>query len=149
MLLIVLNTNLLYKFKESPTFTNIYQHMRWKDLKYLYLCFLTDNLTPFGTATQSSQVSIAGPKNAINLPITNKFEYNHCTHTYPSTTNKDAWWMFEFFKSSYVTEITIYYRNRKYARKYIITCMRVVWQINRVYSKFLQNCHSFLIIFFN
>ncbi|CAC5395240.1 unnamed protein product [Mytilus coruscus] len=71
------------------------------------------NLTPFGKATQSSNIGGAGPNNAINPPRTNEFGYSNCTHTLLH--QNEAWWMFEFFKSSYITEITIYYREHNMA----------------------------------
>ncbi|XP_076075891.1 uncharacterized protein LOC143046657 [Mytilus galloprovincialis] len=67
------------------------------------------NLTPFGTATQSSIVGAAGPKNAIEPPISTEWNFYLCTHTqYEST---QAWWMFQFsYEAAYITDITIYYR---------------------------------------
>ncbi|XP_071129303.1 uncharacterized protein [Mytilus edulis] len=68
------------------------------------------NLTPFGTATQSSRFIRSTPEGALLPPISNKFTLETC-----STTNVDgasfAWWMFEIsFNSAFITNITIYYR---------------------------------------
>ncbi|CAC5388871.1 Tyrosine-protein phosphatase 2,Tyrosine-protein phosphatase corkscrew,Tyrosine-protein phosphatase non-receptor type 6 [Mytilus coruscus] len=78
-------------------------------------CFIasnfTDNLTPNGTATQSSlfHVDLGYPENAINPPITNQFTLETCSHTRDE--GAPAWWMFEFsFGSAHITDITIYYR---------------------------------------
>ncbi|VDI27171.1 Hypothetical predicted protein [Mytilus galloprovincialis] len=76
----------------------------------------TFNLTPFGTATQSSMWSkYYGPENAIRPPISNKFSEGYCTHTYfqPNA----AWWMFQFsFGAAYITDIAIYYRENLASR---------------------------------
>ncbi|OPL33916.1 hypothetical protein AM593_04499, partial [Mytilus galloprovincialis] len=68
------------------------------------------NLTPFGTASQSSRYVGSTPEGAILPPISNEFTLKTC-----STTNVDgapkAWWMFQFsFVSAFITDITIYYR---------------------------------------
>ncbi|VDI36886.1 Hypothetical predicted protein [Mytilus galloprovincialis] len=68
------------------------------------------NLTPFGTASQSSRFIRSTPDGAILPPISNRFTLETC-----STTNVDgapkAWWMFQFsFLSAFITDITIYYR---------------------------------------
>ncbi|XP_071159959.1 plexin-B2-like isoform X2 [Mytilus edulis] len=64
-----------------------------------------------GVATQSS-LSKQWPgkaENAIKSPISNNFEVQTCTHTYP--TPEPAWWMFAFsFGFAYITDIKIYYR---------------------------------------
>ncbi|XP_071129453.1 angiopoietin-1 receptor-like [Mytilus edulis] len=69
------------------------------------------NLTPFGTASQSSRYVGSTPEGAILPPISNEFTLKTC-----STTNVDgapkAWWMFQFsFVSAFITDITIYYRD--------------------------------------
>ncbi|XP_052080668.1 plexin-B1-like isoform X9 [Mytilus californianus] len=77
------------------------------------------NLTPFGTASQSS-IFTSGkgePENAVNPPISNYFDNDltKCTHTYSylHSKNKTAWWMFEFsFDTAYITDITLYYREK-------------------------------------
>lgn len=67
------------------------------------------NLTPFGEASQSSQVGIAGAQNAINPPVSNEWSYTSCTHTDPSKT--PAWWMFNIsYGPAFITDIKIYYR---------------------------------------
>ncbi|CAC5421893.1 unnamed protein product [Mytilus coruscus] len=77
--------------------------------KFVLRFFLTENLTPSGKASQSSQIDIARPQNAIDPPESNDFDFNKCTHTYID--NKPAWWMFEFsFEFAFITDITIYYR---------------------------------------
>ncbi|CAC5376555.1 Tyrosine-protein phosphatase non-receptor type 5,Tyrosine-protein phosphatase non-receptor type 20,Receptor-type tyrosine-protein phosphatase R,Receptor-type tyrosine-protein phosphatase eta,Tyrosine-protein phosphatase non-receptor type 7,Receptor-type tyrosine-protein phosphatase O,Receptor-type tyrosine-protein phosphatase beta [Mytilus coruscus] len=69
------------------------------------------NLTPFGEATQSSIYDIAGPQNAINPPISNKWGYTRCTHTQPDMS--PSWWMFNIsYGSAFITDIKIYYRNQ-------------------------------------
>lgn len=87
-------------------------------LYYVFLFSFTENLTPFGNATQSSTYGPYGkPEYAVNPPISNEFNLHrpYCTHTYPyklnSSVNSSAWWMFNFsFKTAYITDITIYYR---------------------------------------
>lgn len=81
----------------------------------LHFCFLfTENLTPFGNATQSSTFSAnSKAEYAVNQPISNKFDLNgpYCSHTKTYPSNSNAWWMFNFsFKTAYITDITIYYR---------------------------------------
>ncbi|XP_052080383.1 uncharacterized protein LOC127718405 isoform X2 [Mytilus californianus] len=75
------------------------------------------NLTPFGTASQSSSYdsndpSKGKPENAVNPPISNKYSLDNCSNTKQSYTGiSEAWWMFEFsFNTAYITDITIYYR---------------------------------------
>ncbi|CAC5377411.1 unnamed protein product [Mytilus coruscus] len=68
------------------------------------------NLTPFGTASQSSMFIRSSAQGALYPPISNEFSLQTC-----STTNVDgaskAWWMFQFsFGSAFITDITIYYR---------------------------------------
>ncbi|CAC5360075.1 unnamed protein product [Mytilus coruscus] len=75
--------------------------------------YLTVNLTPFGTASQSSS-SILGkgvPENAVNPPISNKFSLDICAQKKLSERDcSPAWWMFQFsFGLAYITDITIYY----------------------------------------
>ncbi|XP_052071239.1 multiple epidermal growth factor-like domains protein 10 isoform X2 [Mytilus californianus] len=73
------------------------------------------NLTPFGKASQSSQFITARPTNAIHTPISNTFSFSHCSHTNIEKTA--AWWMFQLsFGTAYITDITIYYRE-KFARR--------------------------------
>ncbi|CAC5417490.1 unnamed protein product [Mytilus coruscus] len=68
------------------------------------------NLTPFGTAKQSSTYRSGIPQNAINPPVSNAFSLDICTHTDIGSI-KPAWWMFQFsFGIAYITDITIYYR---------------------------------------
>ncbi|XP_076112604.1 plexin-B1-like isoform X2 [Mytilus galloprovincialis] len=78
------------------------------------------NLTAFGTANQSS---LYGGKNyavnAINPPISNKFDLTKCTHTKDTDINNTvfAWWMFNIsFGAAYITDILIYYREA-YAKR--------------------------------
>lgn len=67
------------------------------------------NLTPFGTATQSSFYGEGHPINAIHPPISNAFTTGICSHT--DLSSKPAWWMFHLsFGSAYITDIIIYYR---------------------------------------
>ncbi|XP_071132561.1 receptor-type tyrosine-protein phosphatase F-like [Mytilus edulis] len=67
------------------------------------------NLARFGWATQSSQYGSAGPKNAVNRPISNEWGYTRCTHTSPTST--PAWWMFNIsYGIVFITDIKIYYR---------------------------------------
>ncbi|CAG2213411.1 unnamed protein product [Mytilus edulis] len=69
---------------------------------------LGENLTAFGLASQSS-TNIGLAENAIEPPISNEFDFDKCTHTHLGTTAE--WWMFQFsFKSAFVTDIDIYYR---------------------------------------
>ncbi|XP_071160360.1 uncharacterized protein [Mytilus edulis] len=71
------------------------------------------NLTPFGTASQSSSYKSQGKsENAVNPPISNVFSLDICTYTKLTGRGTDsAWWMFEFsFHKTYITDITIYYR---------------------------------------
>ncbi|VDI26410.1 Hypothetical predicted protein, partial [Mytilus galloprovincialis] len=72
------------------------------------------NLTPFGTAYQSSSNdAVKGkPENAVNPPISNEYSLDNCTSTKLAISGIDsAWWMFEFsFHRAYITDITIYYR---------------------------------------
>lgn len=81
---------------------------------FCFLFFFTVNLTAFGTANQSS---LYGGKNyavnAINPPISNKFDLTKCTHTKDTNINNTvfAWWMFNIsFGAAYITDILIYYR---------------------------------------
>ncbi|XP_063443557.1 uncharacterized protein LOC134724462 isoform X3 [Mytilus trossulus] len=68
------------------------------------------NLTPFGTATQSSTYKGGIPQNAIKPPVSNVFSYGNCSHT---GNTRPAWWMFQFsIGTAYITDITIYYRER-------------------------------------
>ncbi|VDH92722.1 Hypothetical predicted protein [Mytilus galloprovincialis] len=67
------------------------------------------NLTPFGTATQSSTYRGGIAQNAIKPPVSNMFSYGNCSHT--GKTKTPAWWMFQFsIGIAYITDITIYYR---------------------------------------
>ncbi|XP_071129381.1 uncharacterized protein [Mytilus edulis] len=67
------------------------------------------NLTPYGTATQSSNFEESLPQNAIEPPISNTFSKTLCSHT--DRGSKPAWWMFHFsFGPAYITDINIYYR---------------------------------------
>ncbi|XP_076089869.1 uncharacterized protein LOC143061509 [Mytilus galloprovincialis] len=69
------------------------------------------NLTPFGTAYQSSEYGNGGgtAANAVKSPISNQFKWKYCTHTHPN--KEPAWWMFKFdFDMTYITNILIYYR---------------------------------------
>ncbi|XP_071132256.1 uncharacterized protein [Mytilus edulis] len=72
------------------------------------------NLTPFGTATQSTNYrSYNGkPEYAIEPPISNKFALSKCSHTDVGRRGAPAdWWMFQFsFGIAFITDITIYYR---------------------------------------
>ncbi|VDI43610.1 Hypothetical predicted protein, partial [Mytilus galloprovincialis] len=73
----------------------------------------TDNLTPNGTASQSS--SYQKPKGnaeyAIYPPASNKFTDWTCSQTVYMRENGKAWWMFRFsFGFAHITDITIYYR---------------------------------------
>ncbi|VDI50986.1 Hypothetical predicted protein [Mytilus galloprovincialis] len=76
--------------------------------------FVNYNLTPYGTATQSSHYkgTFGRPENAIHPPISNKWSGNICTHIIVDRSSTPAdWWMFQFsFGSAYITNITIYYR---------------------------------------
>lgn len=77
-------------------------------IKFL-LFFLTENLTRFGNATQSSTEANGHAQNAIKPPISNAWSFDKCTHTIIG--NNPAWWMFTFsFESVYITDIIIYYR---------------------------------------
>ncbi|XP_063443552.1 multiple epidermal growth factor-like domains protein 11 isoform X2 [Mytilus trossulus] len=68
------------------------------------------NLTPFGTATQSSNHSIGVPQKALQPPVSNAYSINICSHT-GIVSKTPAWWMFQFsFGISFITDITIYYR---------------------------------------
>ncbi|XP_063443560.1 uncharacterized protein LOC134724463 isoform X1 [Mytilus trossulus] len=68
------------------------------------------NLTPFGTATQSSTYKGGIPQHAIKPPVSNVFSYGNCSHT---GNTRPAWWMFQFsIGTAYITDITIYYRER-------------------------------------
>ncbi|XP_063396089.1 uncharacterized protein LOC134680784 isoform X1 [Mytilus trossulus] len=67
------------------------------------------NLTPDGTATQSSTHEGSVPQYAIQPPISNTYSKTLCSVTGLGRTQ--AWWMFHFaFGSAYITNITIYYR---------------------------------------
>ncbi|VDH90185.1 Hypothetical predicted protein, partial [Mytilus galloprovincialis] len=69
------------------------------------------NLTPYGTASQSSHIDGGNPSNAIKPPISNQFTLGICSHTYVSRTNGPAWWRFMFsYTYAYITDIAIYYR---------------------------------------
>ncbi|VDI11984.1 Hypothetical predicted protein [Mytilus galloprovincialis] len=75
------------------------------------------NLTPFGTASQSSpydfsDISKGKPENAVNSPVSNQFTLTTCSSTKLSDRNIDAaWWMFNFsFNTAYISNVTIYYR---------------------------------------
>ncbi|CAG2199738.1 unnamed protein product [Mytilus edulis] len=73
------------------------------------------NLTPFGTATQSSlyEGKLGDPQNAILPPITNYFTLDTCSHTAIGSDPSADWWMFQFsFGFAYITDIIIYYRER-------------------------------------
>ncbi|XP_063443559.1 uncharacterized protein LOC134724462 isoform X4 [Mytilus trossulus] len=70
-----------------------------------------NNLTPSGTATQSSTYERGIAQNAVEPPVSNVFSLNICTHT--DNTRTPAWWMFQFsIGIAYITDITIYYRER-------------------------------------
>ncbi|CAC5376554.1 unnamed protein product [Mytilus coruscus] len=72
---------------------------------------ISENLTPFGRATQSSQSGEGGPRNAILPPISNEWGYDKCTHTDPY--KSPAWWMFNIsFGPAFITDIKIYYREQ-------------------------------------
>lgn len=96
-------------FGRDTTVTYLcYQHFSYL-INIIYI-YLADNLTPFGTASQSSRYIRSTPDGAILPPISNRFTLETC-----STTNVDgapkAWWMFQFsFLSAFITDITIYYR---------------------------------------
>ncbi|VDI11983.1 Hypothetical predicted protein [Mytilus galloprovincialis] len=75
------------------------------------------NLTPFGTTTQSSAFDSTDETrgksaNAINPPISNKYSLDDCSSTkLAQRGNLKAWWMFQFsFDTAYITDMTIYYR---------------------------------------
>ncbi|XP_071159994.1 plexin A3-like [Mytilus edulis] len=72
------------------------------------------NLTPNGTATQSSDNDAVKGKaeNAINPPISNVYSIDDCSSTKLSPKGiTEAWWMFIFsFDTAYITDVTIYYR---------------------------------------
>lgn len=81
------------------------------DVLYFIFNFI-DNLTPFGTANQSSRFTSSGgnPEDAILPPISNIVSFNYCSHT-DTGRNDSAWWMFHFsLGSAYITDVTIYYR---------------------------------------
>ncbi|OPL33917.1 hypothetical protein AM593_04500, partial [Mytilus galloprovincialis] len=61
------------------------------------LCHSNDNLTPFGTASQSSRFIRSTPEGAILPPISNRFTLETC-----STTNVDAAYRMDGFRL-YVT----------------------------------------------
>lgn len=74
-----------------------------------------ENLTPNGTATQSTSYDSTDsgkPENAVNPPISNEYSLDNCSSTKFATSGiGKAWWMFEFsFGTAYITDITIYYR---------------------------------------
>ncbi|XP_063443277.1 plexin-A1-like [Mytilus trossulus] len=77
---------------------------------------MSKNLTPYGTATQSSSYSIdenkGRPEYAIKPPISNQYSLDQCSSTkLTGSGNLKVWWMFEFsFDTAYITDITIYYR---------------------------------------
>ncbi|XP_071160326.1 uncharacterized protein [Mytilus edulis] len=75
------------------------------------------NLTPFGMASQSSAFDLndrskGKPENAVNPPISDQYSLDHCSNTKLSPINiNEAWWMFTFpSNATYITDITIYYR---------------------------------------
>ncbi|CAC5377409.1 PLXND [Mytilus coruscus] len=74
----------------------------------------TENLTPNGTATQSSDDDpIKGKaENAVNPPISNAYSLSYCSNTKNADGGiTEAWWMFEFsFGKAFITDIKIYYR---------------------------------------
>ncbi|VDI18886.1 Hypothetical predicted protein, partial [Mytilus galloprovincialis] len=75
------------------------------------------NLTPFGTATQSSTYRGGIPQHAIKPPVSNEFSYDNCSHT-GTDRSAPAWWMFQFsFGITYITDITIYYRGSRKSRQ--------------------------------
>lgn len=84
----------------------------------MFCSFFTENLTPFGQASLSSNGGGAA-RNAIEPPVSNKFDMQKCTHTVLGYPN--AWWMFQFYKESvFITDVTIYYREQcKYKNQYI------------------------------
>ncbi|CAG2234274.1 unnamed protein product [Mytilus edulis] len=68
-----------------------------------------DNLTPYGTASQSSNHETSLPENAIKPPISNIFSISSCAHT--ALVPGPAWWMFHFSSGyAYITNIKLYYR---------------------------------------
>ncbi|XP_076115433.1 uncharacterized protein LOC143083098 [Mytilus galloprovincialis] len=71
------------------------------------------NLTPYGTATQSSWLDggHGHARFAIQPTISNAFSMTICTHT-ATLSDQPAWWMFQFsFGSAFITEIQLYYRH--------------------------------------
>ncbi|XP_071129446.1 uncharacterized protein [Mytilus edulis] len=67
------------------------------------------NLTPYGTASQSSNHETSLPQNAIKPPISNTFSISSCAHT--AVIPGPAWWMFHFSSGyAYITNIKLYYR---------------------------------------
>lgn len=86
---------------------------------FVFAANITENLTPNGTATQSSDNDPVKGKaeNAINPPISNEYSVDNCSSTKLSGSGiQNAWWMFSFsFDTAYITDVTIYYReNCKY-----------------------------------
>lgn len=84
-------------------------------LSFIYniIICLSDNLTPYGTATQSSWLDggHGHARFAIQPPISNAFSMTICTHT-ATLSDQPAWWMFQFsFGSAFITEIQLYYRH--------------------------------------
>ncbi|VDI38537.1 Hypothetical predicted protein [Mytilus galloprovincialis] len=79
---------------------------------FKWIVIAQHNLTPYGTATQSSWLDggIGHAQFAIQPPISNAFSMTICTHT--NLSDKPAWWMFQFsFGSAFITEVQIYYRH--------------------------------------
>lgn len=93
----------------------------WWFIWFVYC--ITENLTPFGKATQSTSYGRGYAINAVNPPISNEFKTPRstwlCSHT--NLTDNKAWWMFAFsFGTAYITDITIYYRKYcKYTQAFI------------------------------
>lgn len=94
---------------------------------------IVENLAPFGKATQSSQLSRGIPGNALNTPISNTFSFAQCSHT-DNENPVVAWWMFRLsFGTAFITDVTIYYREKC---KYTKIIQKYNNQLNII--KFLQ-----------
>lgn len=80
----------------------------------------SENLTQNGFATQSSpydpnDLRRGKPENAVNPPISNQYSLDQCSSTKltGSGGTLKAWWIFTFsFGIAYITDITIYYREK-------------------------------------
>lgn len=102
---------LIYKLNRLLKISVLCRHVTC--FQVVFATNFTDNLTPNGTALQSSsyQKPRGNAEYAIFPPASNQFTDRTCSQTVTMQNNREAWWMFQFsFGFAHITDIIIYYR---------------------------------------